>query len=34
VDPAAVTLKITGFWDVMPCSLVDKYRCVRRTCYL
>ena len=32
--PAAVTVKITGFWDLMPCSLLDNYRCVRRTCYL
>jgi hypothetical protein len=31
---AAVTTKITGFCDVMPCSLVHMYRCVRRTCYL
>lgn len=30
--PAAVTVETTGFWDVMPYSLVDMYRCVRRTC--
>jgi hypothetical protein len=23
----AVTIKITGFLDVMPCSLVDTYQC-------
>jgi hypothetical protein len=23
-----VSIKITFFWDVMPCSLVDTYQCL------
>jgi hypothetical protein len=26
-----VTMKITVFWDVMSCSLVDIYECLRGT---
>jgi hypothetical protein len=28
----AVTMKITVFWDVTPCSLVERYQCFGRTC--
>jgi hypothetical protein len=29
-----MTMKITVFWDVTPCSLLDIYRRFRGTCYL
>jgi len=30
----AVTTKITVFWDVKPCSLVDMNQCFGETCCL
>jgi hypothetical protein len=30
----AVNIKNTMFWDVMPCSCVDVYQCVRASCCL
>jgi hypothetical protein len=30
--PLAVAMKITVFGNVMPCSLVDHYKCFERTC--
>jgi hypothetical protein len=27
-------MKITAFWDIVPCSLVDVDRCFRGGCYL
>jgi hypothetical protein len=30
----AVNVKITVFWDGMPCSLVDRYQCFGGTSYL
>jgi hypothetical protein len=29
-----VTMKITACWDVMLCSLIDKYKHFRGKCYL
>jgi hypothetical protein len=29
----AVNVKVVIFWDMTPCSLVDRYRCFRRTCH-
>jgi hypothetical protein len=28
----AVNMKITLFWNVIPCSLVERYQCFGRTC--
>lgn len=29
--PIAVTIKISLFFDMMPCNLVDRYQCLRET---
>jgi hypothetical protein len=29
-----LNMKSSAFWYVMPCSLVDRYQCFGRTCYL
>jgi hypothetical protein len=30
----AAVMKITAFWDVTPCSLVEVYRLFGGTCYV
>jgi hypothetical protein len=33
-QPTALSWKVTDFWDIVPCSLVEVYRRFRGTYYL